>query len=219
MQIRPADLLADERLAGLAAAIDVRRARPLEVPVIDDGGTVYLNTADAAGMMVSYIQSNYWGFGSGIVVPGTGISLQNRAAGFSLQRGHPNCVAGGKLPLHTIIPGFVLRAGQPLLALGVMGGHMQAQGHVQMCVRLFDHDQNPQAAVDGPRWFVDTRGAVALEPDLALAIGPQLAARGHELVGAVPMSLFGGGQLVYRLSNGFYCAGSDPRKDGQAVGY
>ncbi|MDH3280790.1 MAG: gamma-glutamyltransferase family protein [Gammaproteobacteria bacterium] len=219
MRLAPEDLLDTQRLAALAGGIDVKRASAMAVPVIDDGGTVYLSTADDSGMMVSYIQSNYWGFGSGVVIPGTGISLQNRGAGFNLTHGHPNCVAGGKRPLHTIIPGFVRRGGQPLLAFGVMGGHMQAQGHVQMCVRLFDHGQNPQAAADGPRWFVDTRGAVALESGLACTIGPDLAARGHALATPAPVSLFGGAQLIQRLDNGYYCAGSDPRKDGQAVGY
>ncbi len=219
MRVHTADLLATERLAALAAGIDRRRAGTLTVAAVNDGGTVYLSAADAAGMMVSYIQSNYWGFGSGIVVPNTGISLQNRGAGFSLEPGHPNCVAGGKRPLHTIIPGFVTRGGRPLLAFGVMGGHMQAQGHVQMCVRLFDYAQNPQTAADAPRWFVDLRGGVTLEPALARTVGDELAARGHPLADPAPPSLFGGAQLVYRLDNGYYCAGSDPRKDGQAVGY
>jgi len=105
-------------------------------------------------MMVSFIQSNYQGFGSGIVVPGTGISLQNRGAGFVLDEGHPNHVGGGKRPFHTIIPAFVTRDGQPLVSFGVMGGAMQAQGHVQMMVRIFACGQNPQAAADAPRWRV-----------------------------------------------------------------
>ena len=117
-------------------------------------GTVYLTAADASGMMVSYIQSNYMGFGSGVVVPGTGISLQNRGACFRLTPGHPNQVGPGKRPMHTIIPAFATRAGQPLMSFGVMGGDMQPQGHTQMMVRLADYRQNPQAAADGPRWKV-----------------------------------------------------------------
>ena len=114
----------------------------------ENQGTVYLTTADASGMMVSFIQSNFGGFGSGIVIPGTGIAMQNRGRGFVIERGHPNCTGGGKRPYHTIIPGFVTRDGQPVLSFGVMGGHHQPQGHVQMMVRLFDYGQNPQAAAD-----------------------------------------------------------------------
>ena len=129
-----------------------------------DGGTVYLTTADEKGGMVSLIQSNFTGFGSGVVVPGTGISLQNRARGFTLEKGHPNAVGGGKRPFHTIIPGFVTRDSQPLLSFGVMGGYMQPQGHVQMVVRLFDYGQNPQAACDAPRWHIAEDGRISLEP-------------------------------------------------------
>lgn len=210
-------LLSDDRLRLLAAKIDRRRAR-LTAPAAADGGTVYLSCADADGMMVSFIQSSFWGFGSGVVVPGTGISLQNRAAGFVLEPGHPNCVAGAKRPLHTIIPGFVSRAGQPLLSFGVMGGHMQAQGHVQMLTRILDYGQNPQAAADAPRWFVDVDGSLVIEEAAPRAWAESLMARGHRLSTQAPRFAFGGAQLVLRLDNGVYCAASDPRKDGQAVG-
>src|SRR5205085_8467679 len=116
--------------------------------------TVYMTAADAGGMMVSLIQSNYFGFGSGIVIPGTGIALQNRGFGFVLEKDHPNEVGPRKRPFHTIIPCFVTRAGRPLMSFGVMGGPMQAQGHVQMITRIFDFGQNPQAASDAPRWQV-----------------------------------------------------------------
>ena len=212
-------LLSETYLARRAADIRLDRATaPGPIPSLD-GGTVYLATADAGGMMVSMIQSNYLGFGSGVVVAGTGISLQNRGCGFVLQPGHPNCVGGGKRPFHTIIPGFVTRDGVPVMSFGVMGGHMQPQGHVQMMVRIFDHGQNPQNACDAPRWFVDAGGRLALEPGFDPSVRKGLAARGHRFLPGAETPLFGGGQLIYRLGEGEYLAASDPRKDGQAVGF
>ena len=148
---------------------------PFPAPAIPpDGGTVYLTAADEQGMMVSYIQSNYKGFGSGIVIPGTGISLQNRGAGFTLEEGHPNRVAGGKRPYHTIIPGFVMKDGAPLMSFGVMGAHMQAQGHLQMMVRIFAGRQNPQAAADAPRWYLTEDSRLSLEPGFGPAVREEL---------------------------------------------
>ena len=131
--------------------------------------------------MVSYIQSNYQGFGSGIVIPGTAISLQNRGAGFTLEEGHPNCVAGGKRPYHTIIPGFVMRDGTPLMSFGVMGAHMQAQGHVQMMIRIIAGGQNPQAAADAPRWYLTEDSHLSLEPGFGPAIREGLGATGASI--------------------------------------
>ena len=143
------------RTSPRARASSIPRARRISARASRrSGGTVYLCAADAAGMMVSLIQSNYMGFGSGVVVPGTGISLQNRGAGFSLERGHPNEIAGGKRPFHTIIPGFLTQNGAPLAAFGVMGGPIQPPGHVQTLVRLLTYGMNPQAALDAPRWKV-----------------------------------------------------------------
>jgi gamma-glutamyltranspeptidase/glutathione hydrolase len=136
-----------------------------------------------------------------------------------LQPGHPNCVAGAKHPFHTIIPGFVTREGEPVMSFGVMGGHMQPQGHVQMMVRIFDHGQNPQSACDAPRWYVETDGRLALEAGFDPSVREELAARGHRFLPATAPHLFGGGQLIYRLRAGEYLAASDPRKDGQAVGF
>jgi len=166
--------------------------------------------------MVSFIQSNYLGFGSGVVVPGTGIALQNRGLGFSLDPRHPNCVAGRKRPYHTIMPGFVTRAGKAAAAFGVMGGHMQPQGHVQMILRLYAHGQNPQAACDAPRWYLSEESQVGLEPGLGPDVRRALAARGHRLLARAPTVLFGGAQIVQRLGE-VYWGGSDPRKDGQAI--
>jgi len=218
MTVDPAALLDPSFLAGQARKIRMDRAAFPDLPVPSDGGTVYLTAADQTGMMVSFIQSNYLGFGSGIVVPDTGISLQNRGAGFTLQEGHPNRVAGGKRPYHTIIPGFVMKDGSPLMSFGVMGARMQAQGHLQMLVRIVAGGQNPQAAADAPRWYLDEGSRLALEPGIGPAIREELRLRGHRIAPDAPVSLFGGAQLVYRLPGG-YCAASDPRKDGQAVGF
>jgi gamma-glutamyltranspeptidase/glutathione hydrolase len=219
MRVTVDDLLDDGRLEDIAASIDMKRASRPDRPRAADGGTVYLTAADENGMMVSFIQSNYWGFGSGVVDPETGISFQNRAAGFSLDPAHPNCVDGGKRPFHTIIPGFVMSGGQPVMSFGVMGGHMQAQGHVQMTIRIFCHGQNPQAASDAPRWFVDGDHDLVFEPGFDPAVQEALRERGHGIGTTTPMFAFGGAQLIYRLENGFYCAASDHRKDGHAAGF
>jgi len=182
------------------------------------GDTVYLAAADQSGMMVSYIQSNANGFGSGVVVPGTSISLQNRGVGFCLDEKHPNRVAGGKRPFHTIIPGFVTRDGESLMSFGVMGGPMQPQGHVQMMVRLADYGQNPQAASDAPRWRVEGGRQVSVESGFRDEVLKGLERRGHQVEIVADPTRFGGAQLIYKLPGG-YCAGSDHRKDGCAAGF
>ncbi|MBX3141838.1 MAG: gamma-glutamyltransferase family protein [Trueperaceae bacterium] len=208
-------------LAGRARLIDASRAQVPEYGVPSKGGTIYLTAADAGGMMVSYIQSNYYGFGSGVVVPGTGISLQNRGAGFVTTPGHPNFAEGGKRPFHTIIPTFLTRGGAPLMSYGVMGGPMQPQGHAQVALRLADHGQNPQAIADAPRWRVMGGLEVALESGYSAETVAELERLGH----VIHQSKlgedfgFGGAQLILRQEDGGYVAGSDPRKDGMAVGY
>jgi gamma-glutamyltranspeptidase/glutathione hydrolase len=219
MPIGAQELLAPEYLAQRARLIDRRRAQNFDPGSPPRGGTIYLTAADANGMMVSFIQSNYMGFGSGVVVRGTGISLQNRGFGFSLAAGHPNQVAGGKRPFHTIIPAFVTQDGRPLMSFGVMGGEMQPQGHTQIMVRLADYGQNPQAACDAPRWKVIRDFTVCFEAAMAEPTKAELAARGHRIanIGTGYMD-FGAGQFIYCLEDG-YLAASDPRRDGQAVGY
>ncbi|MDH3376563.1 MAG: gamma-glutamyltransferase family protein [Gammaproteobacteria bacterium] len=220
MQVRSDALLDDAFLRRRADEIHMNRAGHYESKVESDSGTVYLSCADRSGMMVSFIQSNYEGFGSGIVVPGTGISLQNRGACFSTDPAHPNVVAPGKRPFHTIIPAMASRHGNAILSFGVMGGHMQPQGHVQMILRIFDHQQNPQTAADAPRWHVNKNFEIALEKGLPAEVRAELTQRGHRWIADsdVSVGLFGGAQLIHRLDDG-YCAGSDSRKDGQAVGY
>jgi gamma-glutamyltranspeptidase / glutathione hydrolase len=182
------------------------------------GGTVYLCTADADGMMVSLIQSNYMGFGSYVALPGYGFVLQNRGAGFSVDPDHPNVAAPGKRPFHTIIPGFLTRDGEPVGPFGVMGGHMQPQGHLQLLVRTLDEGLDPQAALDAPRWYWDAGRRVHAEPALGEAVLAGLRRRGHEVV--VGDAFFGYGQAIWRSRDGGgYVAGSEPRADGYAVGY
>ncbi len=216
MRVTPADLLAPDFLTRQAETIRPDRAAAPAGSLPFDAGTVYLTAADHNGGMVSMIQSNFTGFGSGVVVPGTGISLQNRALGFTLEKNHPNEVGGSKRPYHTIIPGFVTRNGQPLLSFGVMGGYMQPQGHLQMVVRLFDYSQNPQAACDAPRWHIAEDGRISLEPGIPAGIKDELARRGHVIIDEDPYWGYGGAQLILKQGD-VYWAGSDPRKDGQAV--
>jgi gamma-glutamyltranspeptidase/glutathione hydrolase len=215
MPVRPGDLLDDEYLRQRAALIDPKRAQPASAGT-PSGGTVYLTAADASGVMVSMIQSNYMGFGSGVVVPGTGISLQNRGAGFVVAQGHPNQVGPSKRPYQTIIPGFVTRDGAPVMSFGVMGGPMQPQGHVQVLVRIADHGQNPQAACDGPRFRWVQGMQVSCEPGFPPATLEELRQRGHDLLAVDDYNAFGSCQAIWRLDDG-YLAVSDPRRDGQAA--
>lgn len=220
MQLSPKAMLADDYLDARARLIDRTRAGHFKAGAPKQGGTVYLAAADATGMMVSFIQSNYEGFGSGVVVPGTGISLQNRGMGFSLQRGHPNEVGPRKRPFHTIIPGFAMRSAQPAISFGLMGGPMQAQGHVQLVLRMHLFGQNPQAASDAPRWQWMGERRVSLEAGTSPEVATALAARGHDIQVESPAAAFafGGAQIVVRKDTG-YIAGSDHRKDGAAVGF
>jgi gamma-glutamyltranspeptidase/glutathione hydrolase len=220
MRIECRELLDRAYLSQRAKLIDMTQARWHGTGMPLSGGTVYLTAADASGVMVSFIQSNYRGFGSGVVVPQTGISLNNRGSGFSLQPNHPNCVAARKQPFHTIIPGFVSRDGTPVMSFGVMGANMQPQGHVQMLVRLADYGQNMQAAADAPRWKItEDQQHVMVESGFDATVLEELAARGHRLVRAPRDSLeFGAAQLIQRLDDG-YVAATDRRRDGQAVGF
>jgi gamma-glutamyltranspeptidase/glutathione hydrolase len=217
MRVSAESLLERSRLSRLAATIRPDRASAVSDMPDPDHGTVYVAAADRDGRMASLIQSNYLGFGSGIVIPDTAISMHNRGLGFSLDPAAPNCVAPRARPYHTIMPGFVTREGEPLMAFGVMGGHMQPQGHVQMMLRVVGYGQNPQAACDAPRWYVGRQGQVGLEPGFPAGVPEKLVEYGHTLISNPDPTLFGGAQLVMRAKPG-YCAASDPRKDGQAVG-
>lgn len=217
MDVRPEALLDPSYLAGRAHMIDPTRAadRPDPGHLATDSETIYLTVADRHGNMISFINSIYGYFGSRVVVPGTGLVLQNRGAGFTIEDGHPNQIAPNKRPLHTIIPAFVTRDGQPFLSYGVMGGSMQPQGHVQVMLNIVEFGMDPQEAIDAARFrhFSGTRVAIEnLDPEVA----SRLEALGHELRDPEGVA-FGGGQLILKLDRG-WAAASDPRKDGMAAG-
>ncbi len=220
MRIDSREFLRAAYLRERAALIDPTHARAMTTGLPRHEGTVYITTADASGMMVSLMQSNYRGFGSGVVVPGTGISLNNRGSGFALGAGHPNRVRGAKRPFHTIIPGFVTRAGKAQMSFGVMGANMQPQGQVQLLVRMLDHGQNAQAASDAPRWKItEDQLGVLVEHDFDRTVADELAALGHHITFAPRDSTdFGAAQLIHTIDGG-YVAASEKRRDGQAVGY
>lgn len=217
LEFDPSSLLESNYLSKRADLIDINNANQFNAGIPDYGDTVYLSTADADGIMVSYIQSNYMGFGSGIVVPETGISLQNRANGFNLIEGHPNQIGPNKRPYHTIIPAFVTKNREPLMSFGVMGGSMQPQGHVQMMVRIFEYAQNPQTAIDAPRWRVLDNLKVIFESGFKKNVYEELSNLGHQISKEFFYN-FGGAQIIYNLEDG-YIGASDWRKDGQAVGF
>ena len=208
-----------ERRSHMNAARAQERVDP--GPLRTKSETIYLSVADAEGNMVSFINSNYDYFGSGIVVPGTGFALHNRGAGFTLTQGLPNTVAPGKRPFHTLIPGFVTRAvngrDEPYMSFGLMGGGVQAQGHVQFLLNHFVFGMDVQSAIDAPRFRHYDGQRVALEAPIGDAVREALVAMGHVLI-EQPTIAFGGAQAILRLPKG-YAAGSDPRKDGMAVGY
>jgi gamma-glutamyltranspeptidase/glutathione hydrolase len=219
MRVTPAQMLDRAYLASRAKLIDMKKAQDPKFGTPPTGGTVYLTAADESGMMVSYIQSNYAGFGSGVVVDGTGISLQNRGYGFVLKPGHANEVGPRKRPFQTIIPAFVTKDGKPVMSYGVMGGSMQAQGHSQVMVRFADYGQNPQAAADAPRWRIDTGLSLGIEQGVSPDVIAELQRRGHNITQADRWSTdFGRAQLIYKMQDG-YLAASERRTDGQAVGF
>ena len=178
------------------------------------GGTIYLCTADREGNMVSFIQSNYTTFGAGVAVPGTGISLQNRGANFSLDPASDNCLAGGKRSYHTIIPGFLLKSGEAVGPFGVMGAFMQPQGQTEVIVNTLDYHMNPQEALDAPRiqWIGGKK--LQLEREAGEAIADALRAMGHEVEVIEDRIGMGRGQIIWRTGDGVYAAGTEPRCDG-----
>ena len=216
-EVPVAAMLSAENLARLRALIRPRARQP--VPGEPSGShTVLLVTADNDGQLVSFIQSNYDGFGSHIVVPNTGIALQNRGAGFSLQSGHPNELAARKRPFHTIIPAFLTRDGEPIGPFGVTGAHMQPQGHVQVISHTLDQGDDPQTALGRARWFWRQGREVLLEPTVPQYIADGLAARGHHVGSGDRSWEFGRGQAIWRLDDG-YVVGSEPRADSHAMGW
>lgn len=168
--------------------------------------------------MVSYIQSNYEGFGSALVVPGTGIALQDRGANFSLEADHVNCLAPAKKTFHTIIPGFISEGGSPIGPFGVMGGFNQPQGHVQLVCNMIDNNINPQAALDAPRWRWTAGKSILVEPHFPLHIAKGLAQRGHDIRTSTDSGMFGRGQVIWRdRETGALFGGTESRTDGMAA--
>lgn len=222
MEVTAEQMLDDAYLASRAKLIDMKRAQDFGAGNPVKGGTIYLTAADENGMMVSFIQSNYMGFGSGCVEPSFGISLQNRGHGFGLQPG-ANQVAPGKRPFHTIIPAFLTRDGQPVMSFGVMGANMQPQGHMQTVVRMLDYRQNPQAACDAPRWRYNAGLEINVEQQMDKATVQELANRGHRMeVINDNYQDFGAGQFIWRMGDSKaegYVAASDSRRDGLAAGF
>jgi gamma-glutamyltranspeptidase/glutathione hydrolase len=222
MTLTPQQMLDSAYLQSRARLIDPRRAQDFGPGHAPKGGTIYLTAADERGMMVSLIQSNYMGFGSGVVVPGWGISLQNRGHGFTRQAGRENQVGPGKRPFHTIIPAFLMKDGQPQMSFGIMGGDMQPQAHMQTLVRMLDYRQQPQAACDAPRWRYNA-GIVNNEAGMPAATVEGLRALGHVVQPfADSYQDYGAGQFIWRLGDPAvegYAAASDPRRDGQAAGF
>ena len=180
-----------------------------------NGGTVYLATADGEGNMVSFIQSNFHGFGSGVVIPGTGISLQNRGFSFSVDPKQANCLASGKRPYHTIIPGFITKEDQPIGPFGIMGGYIQPQAHVQVLMNVLDFQLNPQAALDAPRWQWIEENKIEVEASFPEYLAEELVRGGHQVVrSAIGATTFGRGQIIWRNDQGVLTGATEPRTDG-----
>jgi gamma-glutamyltranspeptidase / glutathione hydrolase len=210
------ELLSVKTAARLAGLIDMKRALDVKT-ALPQSDTVYLSVVDRDRLAVSFINSTYYGFGSGIVTPKTGIALQNRGACFVTTPGHPNCIGPGKRPLHTIIPAMVRKDGQIDMSYGVMGGGYQPMGHVSVAVNRYIHGMDPQEAIDWPRCFPD-EGEVQIEAGVKASAREALARKGHRLTPA-PKPLGGGQAIVIDRANGVLIGGSDPRKDGMALGY
>jgi len=226
MEVTAQQMLDPSYLKQRAALIDMKKAQDFKAGNPAKGGTIYLTAADENGMMVSFIQSNYMGFGSGCVEPAFGISLQNRGHAFAVRTGglNPaNLVAPGKRPFHTIIPAFLTKDGQPVMSYGVMGANMQPQGHVQTLVRMLDYQQNPQTACDAPRWRYNNGLVINVESAMDPHTVKGLQALGHQMeVINDSYQDFGSGQFIWRMGDPKlqgYVAASDSRRDGLVAGF
>ncbi len=213
MKVSVEELLSKEYAKKRSQEIQEQALQP-EPGKLESSGTVYLAAADEEGNMISYIQSNYTGFGSGVVVPETGISLHNRGAQFSLDEQHPNVLAPGKKPYHTIIPGFITKDGSGIGSFGVMGGPLQPQAHVQVISSLIDFNFNPQDALDAPRWQWVSERTVQVEQSMPQYIIDGLLRKGHLVEISPQTGIFGRGQIIIKQENGVYIGGTEKRADG-----
>ena len=218
MKVTTEQMLSKVYAAYRAANIGQRAAKP-QYGNPASGGTIYLCTADGAGNMVSFIQSNYCNFGSGIVVPKTGIALQNRGFNFYMDPESANCVGPHKKTYHTIIPGFLTRNGKAIGPFGVMGGFMQPQGHVQVMMNLIDFHMNPQEALDAPRWQWTGDMNIEIEQGFPMDMAGRLKARGHHVTEATDSMDFGRGQLIFRDENGILTGATEPRAGGAVAAW
>ncbi len=218
MAVSPDQLLSEEYAAARRALIGTEALTPEYWEPVK-GGTVYLCTADREGNMVSYIQSNYMGFGSGVVIPGTGISLNNRGANFYLDPSMANCLGPAKKSYHTIIPGFLMKEGRPVGPFGIMGGFMQPQAHLQVLLSAIDHHLNPQDALDKPRWMWTGGKTIEVEQSFDAALLGQLARAGHNIVVRRSSVPFGRGEIIWRSEDGILCGGCEMRTDGQVAAW
>jgi gamma-glutamyltranspeptidase/glutathione hydrolase len=219
MKVDVRDLFAAERaerLRGLIRMNEVADGYP-NVPGGTD--TEYVAAADRDGNLISFIQSNFMGFGSGVVEPETGIILQNRGHLFSLDDDHPNCIGPHKRCAHTLAPGMILKDGKPYAALGLKGGHVQPQVQVQLIANLIDHGMTPQQAISAPRFNHIDGLKVGLEPEITRDVKDELSRRGHQVVGGNPESFGGAHMILIDAESGAFVGGSDPRKGGCALGY
>jgi gamma-glutamyltranspeptidase/glutathione hydrolase len=217
MKVKSEELLSNEYAVMRRNLITEEALKP-EPGTPPSGGTVYLSTADSEGNMVSFIQSNYMGFGSGIVVEDTGISLQNRGADFSLKETDYNYLKGGKKTYHTIIPGFIMKDGEAVGPFGVMGGYMQPQGHVQVAMNLIDFNLNPQMALDSPRWQWVEDKSFLVEPNFPTYLVSALEEKGHEIVISNNFGSFGRGQIIIKKGEVLF-GGTESRTDGSIAMY
>ena len=218
MKTSVSDWLSESYAEGRRRAIrdQARMPEPIDV---NSGGTVYLCTADGDGNMVSFIQSNYNGFGSGIVIPGRGIALNDRGHNFSMDKASDNCLGPRKKSYHTIIPGFLTKDGKAVGPFGVMGAFMQPQGQLQVLLNTIDYHLNPQAALDAPRWQWMGGKIIEVEPEMPQDIVYGLRLRGHDVVVKGDIQTYGRGQIIWRSEAGILMGGTEPRADGTVAAW
>jgi gamma-glutamyltranspeptidase/glutathione hydrolase len=219
MKVSVQSLLAPARVEKLRGQIQEDRSTNQYQSVSAGADTEYVAAADREGNLVSFIQSNFMGFGSGVIEPETGIILQNRGHLFSLEENHPNCIGPHKRCMHTLMPGMIFKDGRPLAALGLKGGHVQAQVQTQIIVNLIDHGMSPQEAIAAARFNHIESARVGLEPEISSDVKQELSRRGHQVIGGNAESFGGAHMILIHPNSGAFVGGSDPRKGGCALGF